>query len=453
MSVLPSRLLSLDIKSVNPKTDWTVDDGTGDPWIGFPYQWTVTFTVTAQSHSSHLTKTYQQYNGLDITPGDWIADIATGSAVRVVSISSASPDTVTAVVEDVDRFNTFNDPTQQGTGIFANGQAFCFVIGDDGLPILSPMTTLYIALGANYAWQQDQISRFRYRNYMRSHYSVQQHAHGFNIGDIVRLTPTGYVKATAASFVSNVVGIVSDIGIPGPDWFAFRPVGRVVQNLSPALPGNAGDLIYIAADGTYTTTRPNAFARPVFIQLEVNTKGIAIDRSVDAVNVNGYSSQTYIVGSPALRDAMAPSLNTGDQVKIRDMGNGEWSHFIFEANQTFTSLITQDASATDSYSKQIVVTAISANSGLLATISAGRRVDSVIVSVTTAFDGTPSMSVGTNTNLGQFMAQTENDLTVVGDYHIDPTAILPGPGDTQVNYYFYNTGVTKGSMTITITYS
>jgi hypothetical protein len=453
MSVLPSRLLLATPGTITPTDNWTVDDGTGDPWLGYPYRWSVEFTVSIQTHSSHLTPTPLQYDATNIQVGDWFADFPTGNAVRVISIDgSPTADKITCTVEDVDRFNIFNDPTQQGTG-FGGGPGAFFVLGDDGLPILSPMSQAFSALGQNLAWQMDQLSRFRYRNYLKSHYPVHQVAHGFNVGDLIRLTPSGYVKAQAANLVQNIVGSVSAVGIPGADWFNFRPVGRVVQNLSPILPGNSGDLVYIAADGTYTTTKPTAWARPVFIRLDAPTTGIVLDRGVDGTNKAGYSSQTYVVDSPALRDAMVPNLNPGDQVMIKDMGNGEWSHFVFEASQTFTLLVTQDASDTDSHSKQIVATYLSDPSSLIATISAGRRVDEVVVQVTQAFDGTATLSVGTSTDRGQFMTVDQNDLGAVGDYKTDPAAILSGTADTQVKYWLSTSGCTKGSVTISVTYS
>jgi hypothetical protein len=453
MSVLPSRLLIAVPSNVTPTDYWTVDDGTGDPWLGFPYRWSVDFTVDIQIHSSHLTPTPFQYDATDIQEGDWFADFAAGNAVRVIEITGTpTSGAITCVVEDVDRFNIFNDPMQQGTGI-NGGQGAFFVLGNDGLPILSPMSQSASVLGQNLAWQMDQQSRFRYRNYLSSHYPVHQPAHGFQVGDLIRLTPTGYVKAQAATLVANIVGSVSATGIPGADWFNFRPVGRIVQNLSPALPGNAGDLVYIDSNGAYTVTKPTAWARPVYIRLDAPTTGIVLDRGVDGTNASGYSSQTYVVATPGARDALAPNLNVGDQVLIKDMGNGEWSHFIFEQSQTFTLLVTQDASDTDSHSKQIVATYLSDPTSPIATISAGRRVDEVVVQVTEAFDGTATLMVGTDADHAQFMSGDQNDLSLVGDYKTEPSSVLDGPNDTTVKYWLSTSGCTKGSVTISITYS
>ena len=62
-----------------------------------------------------LTRKDFEYNGLDIQVGDWIAGATTGTCNRIVSISAKTA-TVTMIVEDWLRYNTFRSSI--GNGIF-----------------------------------------------------------------------------------------------------------------------------------------------------------------------------------------------------------------------------------------------------------------------------------------------------------------------------------------------
>lgn len=356
------------------------------------------------------------------------------------------------MVEDVDRFNIFNDPYQQGSGI-GGGQGAIFRLADDGLPILSPMSQAFGLLGQNLAWQMDQISRFRYRNYLRSNYPVYQDGHTFNVGDLIRMTEFGYVKATADDAAGSLVGSVSDVGTPGPSWFTYRPVGRVVENINPPLPGVPGELLYLDTDGSLTIHKPNAWAKPVYIRLETENKGIFLDRNVDTVSKEGYSSQTYVVANINERDDL-DGLNLGDQCLIKDGGNGEWNHYIYEANDTWTLMGTQDSSNVDSATKSIEITHLSDPSGIIATISTGRRIEAVVVNVKEAFDGDVTLTVGVDANHAFLMAAAQNDPSVEGAYETTPACVLKNGGmDTRVKYWLATSGSTKGKATITVTYS
>lgn len=453
MSYIPVRLLPVSVTEAQPSESWTVDDGTGDPWLNQPYRWAVTFSVSQQTHSSHLTRQPFSYTGKDIVVGDWFADVATSSAVRIIEISNADDGTVVCVVEDVDRFNTFTDPTQAGTS-FSSGAGFVFSLGDDGLPVLGSMTPQQFGLQPNLAFQQDLVSRFRYRNYLRTHAAIHQPGHGFVVGDLIRMKSDGtYVKALPTQAVGSLVGSVSDIGIPGADWFSYRPVGRIDENVQPALPGAPGSLVYIAVDGTLTVTRPTAWAKPVYLRLESANKAIVLDRSVDGTNSNGYSSQIYVVASLTARNSLA-GLNPGDQAFVQDVGNGEWTHYLYEMGGSWRQLVTQDSSATDAYTKQIPITFQSDPSATFAVISDGRRVEEVVVEVTQAFNGNATLTVGTSDDHALLMSADQNDLSSVNNYQIDPSHVFnTGGADTTIKYYLTTSNCTTGAALISVTYS
>ena len=452
MSLLPPRLLISSIPEATPTQYWNVDDGSGEYWIGYPYEWEATINVFSQQHGSHLTTTPLQYNGLDVRVGDWFADFITGTAVRITEIVSQNETQVVVILRDVDRFNIFTDPTAQGTAI-GTGDGAIFQLGDDGLPVLTPMSAFSAALQQNLAWQLDLISRFRYRNYIRSAYPVHQGGHDFAIGDLVRLEPDGdYVRATASDKAGSIVGSVSAVGIPGPEWFNYRPVGRVVENIQPELPGNPGDLLYVGPTGALTLVKPGAWAKPVYIRLETGHKGIFLDRNVETTNKNGYSSQVYVVENVAERDALT-DLNPGDQALVKDMGNGEWAHFLYSMSETWTLLVTEDASNVDSASKQIQISYLSDPSQLIATISNGRNIDEIMVEVITPFDGTASLSVGMTSNNSRFMTADQNDLADAGDYVVASAYQNTTGNDVNVRYYLSTSGSTQGLARITVTYS
>ena len=74
---IPPKVLSVSVTNVTGTSYWPHNDGAGDRWWqsgSSPkfYKWTVTMTVTATAHGSHLTRDDFQYNGLDVTVGDWL---------------------------------------------------------------------------------------------------------------------------------------------------------------------------------------------------------------------------------------------------------------------------------------------------------------------------------------------------------------------------------------------
>ena len=135
----PAKVLSLSVTTINGETYWPHNDGAGDKWWSSGtnpkyYQWEIVATVTAQAHGSHLTRDDYVYNGLDIKVGDWVAGATNGLCVKVVSISAKTATTITMVVEDWLRYNTYRSSI--GSGIFTPGMAVCFQINENGHPML-----------------------------------------------------------------------------------------------------------------------------------------------------------------------------------------------------------------------------------------------------------------------------------------------------------------------------
>lgn len=396
MSIRPPKLLPIHMSSVTPAAVWTADDATEDPFLEQPYRWTVVFAVTAQPHSYHLSPTPNFWTGSDIRAGDWIATAAGGIANRIVSISAQTATSLTCVVEDVDRFNTFADPQGMGIGIGQTGDGFCFELGEDGLPVLGPVRggTLPVE------FQVDLISRFRHRNLNRSHYRVDQQGQTFAVGDPIYLKADGtYALATSdMAAEAQVIGIVRDThryDAATADWFAYKPIGEIVQGITPALPGNPGDLIYVGASGGYTNV-PSGNRKPVFIRLETGSRGVL--------------------------------LNRGSEIASGGGGGGD--------AETYSILLTPE----------------SPTMAPIATVSDGSRVTQVSVEVEEPFDdATASLTVGDDGDASRLMDDYHNDLSDPGVYLTTPPYQYTG-GNTTIRIYFTPTESNFGRARVTISY-
>ncbi len=247
----PAKVLSVDVTSITGHAQWSENDGQGDKWWSGGsnakyYQWEIVGTVTSQAHGSHLTRKDFEYNGLDIQVGDWIAGASTGLCCRIVSISAKSATSVTMVVEDWLRYNTFRSSI--GNGIFGAGFCVVFQLNENGHPMLDPVpvsiTSSDFYLNIN--------SRFQYLN-PQMHYVLDQTSHGFSSGDVISITSSGFAKTTSAT-ASKTIGTVTNPG-PGANQFMLRPNTRIID-FNPAIPGSVGDFLYTdnSTAGGLTTT-------------------------------------------------------------------------------------------------------------------------------------------------------------------------------------------------------
>ena len=286
---VPNRVLGVSVSSIAGKTIWQHQNGSADRWAqggSSPknYQWTIVMTVTAQAHGSHLSRKDREFNGLDVSVGDWIAGASDGKCVKIVSISSKSTTAVTCVVEDVARYNTFKSNT--GNGIFGTGSAVVFTLNESGHPMLDPLPSGIVSSD----FYANVNSRFQYLN-PQLNYLLDKTAHGFSVGDVVAVSNTGtFVKANSA-LVDKSFGVVVESG-PGPNSFMVSPNNRIIDFV-PAIPGNAGDFIYADTDGDLTTTDTGKI---MFLKIanavETNTIGSAVNPTVPdgtAVVFNGVS--------------------------------------------------------------------------------------------------------------------------------------------------------------------
>lgn len=245
----PNKVLSCSCSAIAGQEYWDHQNGTGDLWYSGSsspkyYRWEITFTVTSQTHGSHLTRDDFQYNGLDVQVGDWVAGATDGKALKIISISSKTKTEVTAVVEDWLRYNTFKSTT--GNGIFGTGAVVIFQLNEQGVPMLDPLPT-----SVSSSFFTEVFSRFNYLN-PQLNYVLEKTAHGFNKGDVIAVDTTdGFVKANAIT-ADRMIGVVTESG-PGPNNFMILPNNRIID-FDPTIPGKQGENIFVDANGGLSNT-------------------------------------------------------------------------------------------------------------------------------------------------------------------------------------------------------
>tara|TARA_B100001057_G_C22825620_1_gene941296 strand:- start:199 stop:2244 length:2046 start_codon:yes stop_codon:yes gene_type:complete len=288
---VPAKVLPCNVLTATPLANWEYDDGKGDPWWGGggnakAYRWEISMTVTTIQHGSHLTRTARQFNGYDIVVGDFIAGATDGRALQIVSISEKTAFTVKCQVEDRLRYNTFRSAS--GTGIFnVPGGAVVFQINEEGDPMLDPLPTGIVSSD----FYANVNSRFKYLN-PQMNYVLEQTANGFEEGDVICMdATTGAFELAAPDNIERLVGTVTHPG-PGPNRFLLRPANGVIDFV-PGLPGNKGDFVYPAIDGsgdlTLTDTGVAIFLKLVD-EVPSTTRGTVINGQAtagDTMNING----------------------------------------------------------------------------------------------------------------------------------------------------------------------
>jgi hypothetical protein len=294
MPVTPNLQIKSTITEFSDFAWWSEDDNTNDPFIGYPYQWKVTFSCEPQPHSDHTTRAPNIYTGMDIQVGDWFVSEALGRATIIQSIESQDDFTLVGVVEDLERYNLFTDPNQSGAGMSAPYvPGVIFRMGNDGLPVIGPVEDLYLPNKA----VEDLLARFIARNGVSEFILVRQENHGMFPGDVIYAdfeANLGYKKTNAAN-INRAIGIVTESNVPGLNYFSYRPLGKLINNVNPPLFGEHGDIFYLDPNepGALTNVKPLTNAFPVYLQLDLPTRAILLTWGIEASGKpEGSDSQT-----------------------------------------------------------------------------------------------------------------------------------------------------------------
>ena len=270
------------------------------------YRWQVVMNVEDQAHSSYLTRNPGLYNGQDIVVGQWIANLTTGQAWQIISIESKSTTQVTAIVQDVYRYNTFRDQSQVGNGSpLAGAYYVVFSVGDTGSPEIDPVPPA----GTSATFSQNLISRFEYIN-LQYDYPLYQPGNTFVMNDVIAADSitNSFVLANATNKL--VVGRVTSISDTIPGWFTINPVQKIVDNLD-WLPGSVGDIIYSSTTipGEITTTPGGS---EIYIKLRDNTSSVSLSTESGptvAGNVFQLNSVDITVSGAGLANDVVSAVN------------------------------------------------------------------------------------------------------------------------------------------------
>lgn len=308
----PAKVVSGTADSFAPAALWPHANGEADPyWSGGinpqPYRWTVTFSVTEGFHGSHLTRTPFRFNANDIDVGDFVAGAEDGKVCEIMSILAKDDFTLTAIVEDRLRYNTFRSAT--GDGLFTcPGNVIFFQINELGYPMIDPVPST-----ASSTFADNVLSRFQYMNPL-TNYVLEKTNHGFEQGDAICIENGEFVLSTANN-VNKFIGTVVYPG-PGPNQFILRPANGIIDFV-PNLPGVVGDYVYPSIDGTGDLTAGDESRRPIFMKIapaiptytigtNTNTQGA----EGDIININGLE----IILNEATLDQSIDIINAGTGV-------------------------------------------------------------------------------------------------------------------------------------------
>ena len=291
----PAKVLSGTADAFTTVSLWPYANATDDPyWSGGNnpqyYRWEVTFTVNDRNHGSNLTRTPFSFNAQDIEVGDFVAGALDGKVCQIMSISEKGNNSLTAIVEDRLRYNTFRDPT--GFGLFGTpGPVIFFQINELGFPMLDP-----IPGDAAADFFTNVMSRFQYMNPL-TNYLLEQTNHGFEQGDAICIE-NGAFSLSNSDNINRFLGTVVYPG-PGPDQFILRPANGIVDFV-PGLPGSVGDYLYPSLDGSGDLTTNDNSRRPIYMKVAdaiiTSTTGTGIDPTGtdgDIVEINRVQVPLY----------------------------------------------------------------------------------------------------------------------------------------------------------------
>ena len=305
----PTKVLAMTTISTEPLEAWPYDEG-DEFWSGGqtpkPYRWKHTCSVTYKAHSSPMTITPFQYNGLDVNVGDWVGD-NTGRALKIVSIESKTESEVVMVLEDVERYNAINDVTVNGDGSLKTTQLFCFELDDEWLPNLDGIPISITApnvIGFLYG----RFQRFNPEN----DYLFKKMNHGFTENDVIVISPYSgeLVKYTESSSTYPLLGAVS---LALENRFYIRPINKILDDISPSLPASKGNYVYSDNNGNLTASPTG---KRVYLQLSDPDKSI-IDGTVANPSITSGSilelNGVNITSPSTLLSDLVNTINTTNQ--------------------------------------------------------------------------------------------------------------------------------------------
>ena len=155
----------------------------------------------------------------------------------------------------------------------------------------------------------------------------------------------------------------------------------------------------------------------------------------------------------------ASDIETGDFIKVTDGGDGEYRLYIAgqaDPSQAshLTLIGTADSAVTDAGTLTTTITHESGASVVIGNISSGKKVTSVTVNVTSAFDGSePTVTVGDASVNNRLQEADDNDLKEAYAYESTPNFVYSSATDESILVYFNADSSTTGTAVVTVTYA
>ena len=260
------------------------------------FRWLLTCDVSQQLQSSYSTRQPGSFNGQDISVGQWIANTATGAAWQIISVTSKTASSISFIVQDIYRYNTFRDGTQQGDGSPPTGYYVAFNVSDSGVPEIDPVPE--VGVSANFF--TNLLSRFEYIN-LQYDFPLYQLNNPFQINDVVGTDASSHSFKLASDSTIIPIGRITSLSDTIPGWFTFDPVQKITDFLD-TLPGDIGDIIYTdpANPGKLTTTPGGS---QIYLKVRNNTQSVSYssaDTSTsvgNVVQINGINAPITNVGN------------------------------------------------------------------------------------------------------------------------------------------------------------
>ena len=187
-----------------------------------------------------------------------------------------------------------------------------------------------------------------------------------------------------------------------------------------------------------------------------NGKAEVVTDTIDSFTKDGILLDS---GNKIDADVVVPPVEAGDFIKVDDGGDGEYRLFIANqadpANSGHLTLIgTADSAVTDAGTLTTTIVHTTGASVVIGNVSQNKKVQTVTVDVTTAFDGTsPTLTVGDAGDTDRLMTNDYLDLTDVATYEATPNFTYTNATDTSILAYFDADSSTTGTAVITITYA
>ena len=294
----------------NP-TEFPVAPGTTAP-SPYPraYRWLVTCDVLQQTHSSYQVRQPGAFNGQDISVGQWIANTATGSAWQIISVTAKTSQNIQFIVQDIYRYNTAKDATQQGNGSPPQGYYVAFTVSDSGVPEIDPVPESGVS--ANFF--TNLLSRFEYIN-LQYDFPLYQANNNFQVNDVIGTDVTTHTFVLASNNATIPIGRVTSISDTINGWFTINPVQKITDFLD-SLPGDIGDIIYTDTVNPGHLTLQHGGSQ-IYLKVRNNTHSVSYSSSDSStapgnvVQINGID--VVIQGSGSLADlVIAADLVSAD---------------------------------------------------------------------------------------------------------------------------------------------